>query len=321
MRILNRSQIESIIHEVSAQEVLNCIESAFTAYSSGSSQVPPVGYLGFDDPQGDVHIKYGHIANDPYYVIKVASGFYQNATIGLPTSNGIMLAFDAKTGVPVCVLQDEGYLTDLRTAYAGAVAAKVLGPSTIKRIGIVGTGIQARFQLQALAAISDCRDVLVYGRSELNQSAYIADMQTEGYHVTPAGSVAEVAATCNLIVTTTPSSEPLLLAEQINAGTHITAMGSDTEGKQELDPKILAMADMVGVDSMSQCKDHGELSHFLAAGLEAGNTAQEKANTVQEIGDLLNAGYQRSESDITVADLTGIATQDIKIASLVLQQA
>ena len=270
-----------------------------------------MGYLGLEDPPGDVHIKYGYIEGDSYYVIKIASGFYDNPKLGLATGNGMMLTFDAKTGAPVCFLLDEGYLTDLRTGLAGAVAAKYLAPKETSRIGIVGTGVQARFQLRCLSYVNDCKDVLVYGRSADKRQLYKSEMTELGFHVEATDDLRAIARGCDLIVTTTPSKTALLMAEDIRPGTHITAMGADADGKQELDERILQKADLVVCDSLTQCIDHGELFHAIEAGLVQGEDCL-------EMGQWMQSGRPRTDAMITVADLTGIATQDIAITSLVL---
>ena len=274
--------------------------------------MPPVGYLGFDNPPGDVHIKFGYIKDDPYYVIKIASGFYNNAESNLPVGNGMMLAFDAQTGMTKCLLQDEGFLTDLRTSLAGAIAGKHLGPKTINRIGIIGTGVQARLQLISLGYVNSCKDVLVWGRDKDKAEKYKLDMEGAGFNVEAANAIEEVPANCNLIVTTTPSQSALLKAKEIQPGTHITAMGSDADGKQELDPEILAKATIVACDSISQCIDHGEVFHAIKAGLIT-------QDNLMEIGQVISSPIERPEDAITVADLTGIATQDIKITTMVLE--
>ncbi|MEQ8712420.1 MAG: hypothetical protein RIC80_05360 [Cyclobacteriaceae bacterium] len=311
MRVIGLEEIKAIIESSPREALLQCIEDAFVAYSDGSATVPPVGHLGFTDPPGDMHIKYGYIKGGPYYVIKVATGFYQNQSIGLPNNNGLMLVFNAGTGQPEALLQDEGYLTDLRTALAGAVAAKYMAPASVDGIGIIGTGVQARLQLQHLSWVTDCRNVYVHGRSDDKVLSYAAEMAVEGFNITKCTSPAEVARQSNLIVTTTASNEPLLTAEDIKPGTHITAMGSDVPGKQELDTSILKMANSVVCDSKSQCIDHGEAHFAVASG------SLQKADLL-ELGTWIVEGRSRDKEDITVADLTGIATQDIKIASHVL---
>lgn len=157
------SQIRDVLPKI---DLIAAMEEAFVAYSSGRAVIPPVGELNFENPTGDVHLKYGYLKGGRHYVVKIASGFYDNPKRGLASSQGLMLLFDQHTGVPVAVLMDEGRLTDLRTAAAGAVAAKHLAPPEVECIGIVGAGIQAREQLRALAAVTPCRQVMVWARRE-----------------------------------------------------------------------------------------------------------------------------------------------------------
>jgi len=160
--VIHRKEITAIVENL---DVVAAMEEGFIQYSKGNTVVPPVGELLFEDPKGDAHIKYGYIKNDDYYVVKIASGFYDNAKLGIPSSQGLMVLFDQKTGVPKAVLLDEGYLTDIRTAAAGALAAKYFAPKEITGIGIVGTGIQARLQLKYLQTITSCDVVWIWGRN------------------------------------------------------------------------------------------------------------------------------------------------------------
>ena len=155
-------KLEQIKAALKGVDVIEIIEAGFVAYSKGKVVVPPVGEMIFTDPPGDVHIKYGYIQGDDYYVIKIASGFYDNPKLDLPSGSGLMLVFSQKTGQPECILLDEGYLTDVRTAAAGAVVAKYLAPKIVNRIGILGAGIQGRLQLEYLAPITDCREVTIW---------------------------------------------------------------------------------------------------------------------------------------------------------------
>jgi len=295
-------------------DLLPAIESGFIAYSEDRAVVPPVGELLLD--KGEVHIKYGYIKGDDYYVIKIASGFYGNSALGLPSGNGAMLLYSQETGEPVCVLFDEGHLTDVRTAVAGAIAAKYMAPRNVDRIGIAGTGVQARLQLRHLAAVTDCKRIVVWGRGNEQTARYRGEMSAEGYSVKTTLNANDLLAECNLIVATTPSTEPLLAAEGLRPGTHITAVGSDTPYKRELDADILQRADVVVADSIEQCLVRGEIYQAI----KTGRIAQED---VLELGDVI-AGHvdgRTSEEQITVADLTGVAVQDIKIAEAVFEAA
>ena len=310
-KIFSRSQIEDALQQV---DVTTAIEEGFVAYSQGKVVVPPVGELVFEDPPGDVHIKYGYIKGDDYFVIKVASGLYGNVDTGLPPYDGLMLVFSQKTAQLVCILHDECYLTNVRTAAAGAVVAKYLAPSKVERIGVFGAGVQGRMQVEALLPIVDCRDVVIWGTGEEELDAYREAMSGLGLSIETTMTADEIAATCNLIVTATPSHSPLLRANQIREGTHITAMGSDTREKNELEPAILGKADLVVADSIEQCRVRGEIFHALEAGVLTDGDAVELGNVIAD------PKLQRaSDSQITVADLTGVAVQDIQISKAVYE--
>lgn len=311
-----------IIHLTEIKQVLETldpvalIEAGFVAYSQGKAVVPPVGELLFEQPPGDVHIKYGYLIGDDYYVVKIASGFYDNIHKGLPPNSGLMLLFEQKTGTLTSVLLDEGYLTNVRTALAGAIAAKYLGPRQVEAIGVIGTGIQARMQVQFLQPYVSCRNLVVWGRTSTHLETYKKEMEANGYAVKIATHPSDITDHCNFIVTATPSQQPLVWADQIRPSTHITAMGSDTPEKNELAPEVLQKADRVVVDSLSQCCERGELHHALT------ENAISKTDVV-ELGQVIdnpNLG-RTSEDQITVADLTGVAVQDIQIAKAVFLAA
>jgi ornithine cyclodeaminase len=294
------------------------IETGFVLYSKGRVTVPPVGFLHFDDPPGDVHIKYGFVTGDDYYVLKMASAFYRNAKSGLPVSDGLLLVFSQKTGELVLVLLDECWLTDMRTAAAGAVAAKHLAPEEVRGIGIVGTGVQARMQLEMLGEVTDCRSCSVWGRDASKVRTMIDDLRARerirawGLDIEPAPTLDDLVTRCNLIVTATSATTPLIRADLVQKGTHITAMGSDDHGKQELEAGALSKADVVVADSRAQCVDHGECSHAVRAGLLAEDSIVELGEVIEEA-----AVGRTSEDQITIADLTGVAVQDIQIAKMV----
>lgn len=307
--------IEEIRAATASMDLTSVMEAGFVAYSDGKVVVPPVGELLFEEPPGDTHIKYGYIRDDRVFVIKIASGFYGNAALGLPSSSGLMLVFSQKTGFLESVLLDEGYLTNVRTALAGRIAARYLAPKVVKAIGVFGTGTMARMQVTYLSTETDCQNIVAWGRSDDSLRRYCDDMAALGYHVTTTRDPREVAEACNLIIMTTPSTKPLLMASQLQPGTHITAMGSDTPEKQELDSLILARADIVVADSLEQCLSRGEIFHAVRAGHIA-------AAQVRELGGLIRAGtrVRTSQDQITVADLTGVAVQDIQIAKAVCER-
>jgi ornithine cyclodeaminase len=310
-RVYARAELLAAIHPA---ELIQAVEDGFAAYSRGEVVVPPVGHLDFDEPPGDCHIKYGYIRGDDAFTVKIATGFYRNPERGLPSSNGVVLVFSSRTGELLAILQDEGRLTDLRTAAAGAVAAKYLAPPNVECIGVVGAGTQARLQLEYLKEVTPCRRVLLWARSAERAAAFRAAFRAEGFQIKIASSVAELASRSQLIVTTTPARHWLLSADDVLPGTHITAVGADGGGKQELDPRLFARA-LCAVDSRKQCAQFGDSSYAIQEGLIANGDLIELGEIVQ------NRSLGRKDAaQITIADLTGVAVQDIQIAKLALRR-
>lgn len=311
-------QLDEIKRLIDVPQLIREIEAGFVLYSEGQVIVPPVGFLHFDKPPGDVHIKYGFVSGDEYYVLKMASGFYNNRELGLPISDGLLLVFSQKTGELKLILLDKCWLTDMRTAAAGAVAAKHLAPRRINHIGIVGSGVQAGMQLEMLRDVVDCLSCFIWGRDSNKVQRLIDDLRSResvrawGLEIKATEALDDLVSQCNLIVTSTSAKSPLIRADQVQEGTHITAMGSDDRGKQELEAEVLARADLVVADSVSQCVDHGECLRAVQGGhLEKGS--------ILELGQVIkNPEIGRtSENQITVVDLTGVAIQDIQIAKMI----
>jgi len=313
--MLDLDEIKSL---VDTPQLIQEIETGFVLYSEGKVVVPPVGFLHFDNPPGDVHIKYGFVSGGDYYVLKMASGFYDNAKVDLPVADGVILVFSQKTGALELILLDRCWLTDMRTAAAGAVAAKHLAPKAIDHIGIVGTGVQARMQLEMLRTVVDCKSCFIWGRDSAKVQVMIDDLranegiQAWGLEIQAAATLDDLVSQCNLIVTTTSAKDPLIRADHVRKGTHITAMGSDDDGKQELEAALLAKADRVVADSVSQCSQYGECLHAIQEGLI-------EEGSILELGQVIKdpAMGRTSDDQITVADLTGVAVQDIQIAKMV----
>ena len=302
--IISLKEITSIVKNI---DVVTAIEKGFIQYSNGKTVVPPVAELLFENPPGDVHIKYGYIKNDEYYVIKIASGFYENPKLGIASSQGMMLLFNQKTGELTAILLDEGYLTNIRTAAAGALVAKYFAPKKIKAIGIIGTGIQGRLQLQYLQKNTPCKRVWIWDINPEFAKKYKEELKSD-FDIHIAENTAEVAQNCNLIVTTTPAENPLLFAKDIQKGTHITAVGSDISDKQELESEILKKADIVIADSIPQSKSRGEIYRAIKNGAISYDNVKELGTAIQN-----KSLCRTDENQITVTDLTGVAVQDIMI--------
>ncbi|MTI32971.1 Gfo/Idh/MocA family oxidoreductase [Xanthovirga aplysinae] len=310
-KIIHLSEIKDCL---SSLNLLDEISQGFVAYSKGEAILPPVGEMLFNNPPGEVHIKYGYLNSENYYVIKIASGFYQNPSLGLSSSQGTMLLFDKNTGVLLSILLDHGHLTDVRTAVAGAIAAKYLAPVSAKQIGIVGTGIQAKMQLEYLQEVHPCRKVMVWGRTASKAKDFQKSFARTEWNVEACDDLENLCRNSQIIVTTTPSKSPLIKKEWIQKGTHITAIGSDTAEKIELDPSLLAHADKLVVDSLEQSNSRGEVFRAVEA-------QKISRGHLVELGSLITNPSlgRKSTEDITIADLTGLAVQDLMIAKGVFE--
>lgn len=306
--IIELKEITTIANDL---DVIAAMKEGFIQYSNGNSVVPPVGELLFDDPPGDVHIKYGYIKKQDYYVIKIASGFYENAKFGVASGQGLMLLFKQKTGELEAVLLDEGYLTNIRTVAAGALAVKYFAPRQIKAIGVIGTGTIAKLQIQYLQQNGLGNSFWIWGRNKAKAQQLKVDLGSE-FDVHIAETCAEVGQNTNVIISTTPSENPLLQADDIKPGTLIVAIGSDTEHKQELASKILKKADLVIADSIPQSKSRGEVYQAIKVNAIPADKVVELGNALQD-SNLQATG----DEQLTVVDLTGVAVQDIMIASAV----
>ena len=314
--VLNESDIRSCVSmdETALEEVAK----GFTALAKGHVTLPPILRIDVEENHGEVDVKTAYIQGLDSFAIKIAAGFFENWKLGLPTGSGMMVLINSQTGNPLAVLMDNGYLTDVRTGIAGAIAAKHLAPKEVKIVGVIGSGMQARYQIRALKLVRDFSFLMVYGIVDDEIDKYIDEISQElNIEVIRADSVESVVKESNLVVTTTPSKEPYLRAEWLHTGLHVTCMGSDSEDKQELFPDVFAKVDRIACDRKSQVFRLGELHHALEAGVVS------EDREIIELGELTsgaNPGRQ-SKEQITVCDLTGVGVQDTQIARLAYQRA
>jgi ornithine cyclodeaminase len=307
--IFDEGQLRAAVGPADAVAV---IRSAFRADGLGQAAVPPPINLPIPGTRGEFHVKTAYVAGVPYVAVKIASGFYDNAARGLPTGAGMMALFDASTGMPVALLLDNGYLTDLRTGAAGAVAAECLARREIGTVGVIGAGVQARFQVTCLREVRAFGRVRAWSPRPAEVETYCAEMRQQlGVDAQPASSAEDVARWADILVTVTPSQSPLVFANWLRPGLHVTAVGSDGPGKQELEAACLCRADLLAVDRRAQSAHLGELQHAIAAGLMT------PEGVYAELGEIV-AGKKpgrTSDGQITIADLTGVGFQDTAIAS------
>ncbi|NDQ56669.1 MAG: ornithine cyclodeaminase family protein [Acidipila sp.] len=306
---------------------IDAVEKAFIAYSTGRAELPVVLHLHVPENHGEIHIKAGHLHGAAVYAVKIVSGFPGDAAQGVPAMNGMVVVFDANTGAPAAFLLDNGYITELRTAAAGSLAAKHLARREVRSVAVVGSGSQARYQIESLALVRSFREVRIWGRHRDRAERCAKDLATRfqgghsglavGCQFAAAPSVREALAGADIIITVTSSREPLVGAEWLAPGSTVIAVGSDNPEKQELDVDVLARADRIVADSLPQCLRLGEIHHAV----ERGAIVKEKvAAEIGQIAAGLKPGRQ-SEAEIIVCDLTGVGVQDVAAAALVYQRA
>ena len=260
--ILNSAEINECV-QFNA-ELIPIIEDAFKSLSLGKTVMPPILRVDIEKYHGESDVKAAYIEGLDSFAVKVASGFFNNPKLGLPSSNGLMILLDSQTGVIKSVLLDKGYLTDVRTAIAGAIASKYLSNPESSTVAIIGTGIQARMQLEALTLVRDIKNVNVWSRDIKKTHAYIEDVSKNiNLNFTAFDNTNEVVNNADILITTTPSKKPLVDYSSLPKGIHITAMGSDAEEKNELEPDIIKNCDVYVPDSQAQTSILGELNHSI----------------------------------------------------------
>lgn len=287
-------------------------ERAFTALAEDQVVSPmPLG-AEFPEVHGEVHVKGAYIRGAPVFAFKVATGFYGNVEMGVPTGSGLVLVFDAETGFPLGVLGDNGYLTDLRTAAAGALAAKHLTPRRPLVVAVVGAGVQARFQAELIHRVRDFKELRVWSRQESSRRRYVKDMSALlKVPVYEFPNVAMALDGADLVVTATPAQEPLVFPAMVKKGATIIAVGSDGPNKQELAVDLLLAAEKLVPDVTAQCIRLGEIHHAVKAGLLPVDGAY------TELGHIVTERASGRVGDETiVCDLTGSGAQDTAIAEV-----
>jgi len=315
IRILTESELRSQIQlDLS---VVECVENAFHALATKAVVMPPIMRLDIIDNNGEIDVKTAYIPGIDSLAIKISPGFFDNPEIGLPSGNGLMVLFSTRTGMVEGLLLDNGYLTDLRTAAAGAVAAKYLARADSRSAAILGAGAQSGLQLEALTLVRNIDSVRVWARDPEKAEARAVDWSRRlGIEISACRDVATAIDAADIIVTSTPSSKPILLAEHIEDGQHVTAMGSDAEHKNEIDPQIFATGVSYFCDRLSQVRLLGELHHAIEQQLVA------PTEEFSELGQVISQQRpgRQNRKQKTLCDLTGTGIQDTAIASLAYQR-
>ena len=313
-QIFTFEAVSAAIEKISPLAVVKAMADGFRLYSAGRVSVAPIQTLGqpplanfVGHPDAQACIKSAYENGGDYFVSKVASG-------GGGLNSGLVMVFSQRTFAPEAIILDEGHLTELRTAAAGALAAQQWAPAEIGHVAMIGCGIQARWQLKTLGAVVKTRRLRCWARRREQADEYASEMRKSGWDVEVASSAANAVDGAGLVLTTTPARQPILKKEDIAAGKDVTliCVGADSPGKHECDASLVASAALVVCDSVSQCVERGEVQHAVAAGLL-------RREALVECGSALSEQPpRRRPPGLVIFDSTGVAIQDVKMAELAL---
>ena len=293
---------------------VGAVERGFRALGLGEATLPDPLVMELPTQQAEVHVKAAHLQGGRHIVLKVATGFYQNRARGVPSGDGLFLLLDAETGVPDVLLEEHGYLTDLRTAAAVALTLRYLAPKDAKAALLIGAGALARLTARAMIAEMPLERLTLWNRTRERADA-LAQELAPLVETRVAPALEHAVRDHRVVVTATASTTPLVHAAWVAPGMHVTSVGTGSPEKIELEPAVLARADKLVADRVFQTERYGNLRHAVAAG------AVTRDKVYAELGDLAagrRAGRER-DREITVADLTGVGVQDAAIAQAVVE--
>ena len=314
--ILTEKELRNIVKIDKAS--IDAVANAFLWLSKGLVTMPPIMHIEIPEHKGDVDIKSAYVKDLDRFAVKIGAGFFENHKLGLPSSPAMMVVISAVTGMTQAILLDNAYLTDVRTAAAGAVAAKHLAPENVTCAGVIGAGAQGRYQMMALKQVRDFKQLMAYDKDQALLAKYVKDMALKlDIEVLAAQNVKEVVTHSQVVVTCTPSKKPFIDPAFIHPILHITAMGADLPEKQEIMSEVFSKADIIACDTKPQSFSAGELFNAKADGIQLDE------NQVLEIGDIISGIHtgRQSEEQITICDFSGTGVQDTAIADLALKQA
>lgn len=323
VKVYTVDQIRSVIDEPSfATNLIEAIKRGFVAYEKGkffsapiqTMGVPPFPFIQADGYAAQTCVKSGYFLNEDYYVIKVASG-------GNPWPNsGVMQLYSQSNGKLVSILLDDGVLTEIRTAAVGSLAAQLLAPKNIRCIGVVGTGVQARYQVAMLSLVTNCRHLLVWGRSRTKGQGFCDEMSSKGWDAKLSEKADDLLGECDFIITVTCTREPVLGLDpdaiaSIKGPLHITCIGADAPSKHELNPALVRKADLLVADSIDQTAHRGEFQQAIREGL----VSHESILPLGKLIETRDAHRTEKDSRITIFDSSGVALQDCVVAQMALK--
>jgi len=306
---------EAVDQNTPMRELVGAVEDAFAAYERGDARMPAKSYIDLPEYNGDFRSMPAYMDAGEWDAagIKWVNVHPDNPQeFDLPSVLGTMIYSDPRNAFPLAIM-DGTELTMKRTGAAAAVAADHLAVEEASSLGLVGAGVQAYTQVEAISTIRPIEEVVICDLDEERVADFIDAFENE--FAVRAGSVAE-AASCEVLSTVTPSTEPIVTREDLGAGTHVNAMGADAADKQELDPGILEAATLV-IDDYEQTTHSGESSLAWEEGLIG------EGDIHAGVGEIVVGKREgrTDENEITVFDSTGLAIQDVAAAHVVYEYA
>ncbi|MEI6533459.1 MAG: hypothetical protein WCO06_06510 [Candidatus Roizmanbacteria bacterium] len=311
IRIIDKEITRSLIDFPS---LIISAEKAYVAQVNGDASPPQ--YINMSVGDNFVHYKAGYLKGSQYFTVKYSGGFWEN---GVTDDYGYVIVHSAQTGLPKIMFLDNGTITDYRTASAGAVASKYCSREDSTVVGMIGAGTQARLQIEALLYVRPrISKVQVWSRNETSVTSYLKVMQEKFPHITfiAKNTPEEAISGVDIVITVTPSREPIVKPEWIMHGMHITAVGACAPYMQEHDPKVIAKSSRIFADSIEKCLTDGELHHAI-------NTKYiTKDQITGEIGSVISGKLKGrlTDNDITFVDLVGLGIQDATAAETLLKK-
>ncbi len=314
--LLSEQEVSELL---SIEEVMEVVESAFRENALGYAQMPPKVYLKFLKYNGDLRTMPSYLERKGVSSVKVVSSHPDNAkNFGLPTVMATILLVEPKNGQLLAIIGGRT-ITAMRTGAAGGIAAKYLAKKNPKTVSFIGTGVQAKSQLSALMSVfPSLQEIKAWDMSSTAKEAFVAETRNKKnkLKIVSANAAKDAVTETDIVVTTTPSTKPLILDSWVSNGIHFNCIGADAPLKEELDPAILKRSIIV-VDNWEQASHSGEINVPVSKGIIS------KENIRAELGEIIagNKLGRSSLNEITVFDSTGLAIQDTVTAELVYRKA
>ena len=310
--VLSSEEVKGLIR---IKDVIGAVERAFREYGEGKAQMPPKTYVDFPEYKGDLRVMPAYLPAQKIAGVKIVNVHPDNPGKGLPTVMATIQLNDPETGYPLAILAGTE-ITAARTGAAAAVATKYLSRKDAETIGLVGAGVQARTQLEAIMQVRKIKKAIVADASLPAAQRFAREMKEKTGLEIIATNELEKAVKCDIVSTTTPVRIPIVMDKWVQPGTHINAIGADAKGKEELEPEILKRA-RVFVDDWAQASHSGEIN------VPCTNCSFTKEDLAGSLGEVVAgmAEGRTANDQITVFDSTGLAIQDIATAKLVYERA